>query len=177
MTHQTEQTFTKFNNEKAKNYAKVRPDYHSSVYETIINHHRSSGGSFNALLDIGCGPGTATETLAKSFQHAIGLDPSDGMVQTAKAGGCLSATGEAVQFEISSAEELGSNLPGPIQDTSIDLITAANAAHWFDMPRFWQAAARVLRPGGSVALWTTGEIRVHPDMPNAQVSIEGLEAA
>lgn len=27
-------------------------------------------------------------------------------------------------------------------------------AHWFDMPRFWAAAADLLKPGGSVALWT-----------------------
>lgn len=27
-------------------------------------------------------------------------------------------------------------------------------AHWFDMPKFWAAAAKVLKPGGTVAIWT-----------------------
>ena len=49
----------------------------------------------------------------------------------------------------------------------MDLITAATAAHWFDMDRFWPAAARVLKPGGSVAIWTAGEACMHPSMPNA----------
>ena len=80
-----------------------------------------------------------------------------------------------IRFEVSTAEELGANLDPPIQDGSIDLITAANAAHWFDMSSFWPAAAYVLRPGGSVAIWTSGRIYAHPDMPNAAAIQEAID--
>lgn len=38
---------------------------------------------------------------------------------------------------------------------------------WFDMPRFWASAARVLRPGGTVAMWCSKANTVHPSTPNA----------
>lgn len=41
-----------------------------------------------------------------------------------------------------------------IPDNSVDLITAATSAHWFDMEPFWPTAARVLKRGGTVAFFT-----------------------
>lgn len=38
---------------------------------------------------------------------------------------------------------------------------------WFDMPRFWASAARVLRPGGTVAMWCSKANTIHPSVPNA----------
>jgi SAM-dependent methyltransferase len=72
------------------------------------------------------------------------------------------SSSEPVRFELTTAEEMAG-----IPDASIDLITAANAAHWFDMPAFWARAAQVLKPGGSVAMWSSGEPAAHPDTPNA----------
>jgi trans-aconitate 3-methyltransferase len=158
-----EKTFSSYNQEQGKVYAQTRRDYHPSVYQTIIDHHTSTGGEFGTLLDVGCGPGIAAYALAPHFAHAIGLDPSEGMISTARSiGGSVTSTSEPVRFEISTAEELGG-----IQVSSVDLITVANAAHWFDMSGFWPSAARVLKPGGSVAIWTSGQIRIHPSMPNA----------
>jgi trans-aconitate 3-methyltransferase len=47
------------------------------------------------------------------------------------------------------------------------LITAANAAHFFDMPTFYASAHTLLKPGGSIALWTTGPASIHPRTPCA----------
>jgi trans-aconitate 3-methyltransferase len=162
-----EKTFSSYNQDQGKNYAKLRRTYHPSVVEAVINQHTTTGGKLDTLLDIGCGPGTATFDVASHFPHAIGLDPSEGMIATARAVGGTTSTGEAVRFEISTAEDLGVNLSPPVANGSIDLIIAANAAHWFDMAGFWRAAARVLKPGGSVAMWTSGNIAAHPDLPNA----------
>lgn len=163
-----EQTFSKYSEAQGKHYAQIRRNYHSSVYDCILDHHRSTGGQFDYLLDVGCGPGTAIRTISANFTHATGLDPSDGMIAVARGFGGQTSTSEAIRFEISISQELGSNLSPPVTDSSVDLITAANAAHWFNMAEFWPAAARVLKPGGSVAIWTSGEIRAHPDMPNAE---------
>jgi SAM-dependent methyltransferase len=89
-----------------------------------------------------------------------------------------SSTSEPIRFEISTAEDLGWHLSPPVEDSSVDLITASTAAHWFDMARFWPRAARVLKPGGTAALWTTGSMRIHPSLPNAaaiQAAMDNLE--
>ncbi|UKZ76885.1 hypothetical protein TrVFT333_004600 [Trichoderma virens FT-333] len=163
----TEKTFSSYDENQGKAYAYARPDYDTSVYQTIVNHHKSTGGQFDTIVDVGCGPGPAARGLAPYFANVIGLDPSEGMVATARTFGGVSLASRPIRFEISTAEDLGAHLTTPIGDSSVDLITAANAAHWFDMPRFWLAAARVLKPGGTVALWTSGEVRAHPSMPNA----------
>lgn len=162
-----EKTFSSYNREQGNAYAKVRRDYHPSVYQSVLDRHTSTGGQFDTLIDVGCGPGLAARSLAPKFAHAIGLDPSEGMIATALSMGGVTAASEPVSFQRSSAEQMGSNLSPPIQDSSVDLITASNAAHWFDMDYFWPSAARVLKPGGTVALWTSGDIRAHPSMPNA----------
>jgi SAM-dependent methyltransferase len=162
-----EKTFSSYTQDQGANYAQNRPGYHPNLYKTIIDHHTSTGGQLNTLLDVGCGPGTAARALAPHFAHVIGLDPSEGMINNARSLAGASSTSEPIRFEISTAEDLGWHLSPPVEDSSVDLITASNAAHWFDMSRFWPSAARVLKPGGSVALWTSGDVRVHPSMPNA----------
>ncbi|KKK24811.1 hypothetical protein P175DRAFT_0502558 [Aspergillus ochraceoroseus IBT 24754] len=173
-----ETTFSSYNQTQGKIYALNRRNYHPSVYHTILDRHVSTGGQFGTLLDVGCGPGTATVRLAREFLHAIGLDPSEGMIATARSLECITSMSEPVRFEISTAEDLGSTLSPPVGDSSVDLIVAANAAHWFDIPRFWERAGRMLKPGGTVALWTSGEIRIHPSMPNAvaiQAAMDEIE--
>ena len=166
-TFQQEKTFSSYNQEQGKAYIEARRNYSPTVYQTIIDHHKSTGGKFDVLLDVGCGPGLATRTLAPHFTHAIGIDPSDGMLTTARSAGGATSGSEAIRYEASTASQLGANLSAPIADGSVDLITAANAAHWFDMAGFWPAAARVLRPGGSVALWASGSAHADPSMPGA----------
>jgi SAM-dependent methyltransferase len=162
-----EKTFSSYTQDQGANYAQNRPDYHPNLYKTIIDHHTSTGGQLNTILDVGCGPGTAARALAPQFSHAIGLDPSEGMITTARSLAGASSASEPIRFEISTAEDLGWHLSPPVEDSSVDLITASTAAHWFDMAGFWTAAARVLKPGGTVALWTIGRASLHPSMPNA----------
>jgi SAM-dependent methyltransferase len=164
----TEKTFSSYKIEQGKAYAEARPQYSPSLYQAIIEYHTSTNGELNTLLDVGCGPGMVARTLGERFSHSIGLDPSEGMIATARSLGGSTLTSEPVRFEISTAEDLGASLSNPIQDSSVDLITAANAAHWFNMPEFWPRAARVLKPGGSVVLWCSGRSRIHPSVPNAE---------
>jgi hypothetical protein len=93
----------------------------------------------------------AVRDLALHFVHAIGIDPSAGMITTARSLGGVSSSNDPIRFEISSAEDLGPELNPPVQSNTVDLIVAATAAHWFDMPKFWHRAAQVLKPGGTLA--------------------------
>ncbi|CAK7242036.1 MAG: hypothetical protein STHCBS139747_003512 [Sporothrix thermara] len=163
-----ETTFRTYNAAQGKHYAQTRPDYHPSVYAHIVDTHIATGGQLGTLVDVGCGPGNCSRALAPRFAHACGIDPSPAMIATAKELGGTSASGEPIHFGQGDAHTFGtgSNKDGGdlvIEDGTVDLIVVGNAAHWFDMQQFWPRAAALLRPGGSVAIWTSGELRVHPD--------------
>lgn len=100
------------------------------------------------------------------------------MINSARSLAGTTSTDQPIRFEVSTAEDLGSHLSPPVGNGSVDLITASTAAHWFDMARFWASAARVLKPGGTVAIWTIGESKLHPSIPNAasiQVAMDEIE--
>lgn len=172
--HQEEKTFRNFDSKAAANYAKFRPGWDDEFIANLIGHHTSQGGKTDVLVDLGCGPGTATRSLAPHFHRVIALDPSPAMIETARGIASKTALGEPVQYEVGKAES-PSSLPvikGLTQAgdgfESVDVITAATAAHWFDLDAFWVEAAKVLRPGGSVIFWTTGDSHVDLNTtPNA----------
>ncbi|KAI1372192.1 S-adenosyl-L-methionine-dependent methyltransferase [Hypoxylon crocopeplum] len=173
---QEEKTFRSYTEEQGKTYAAVRTGYPPALFKYIVDHHTSTGGQLDTVVDIGCGPGQAIRGLAPYFAHAIGLDPSEGMIGTARA--ISAAEGSTVRFEMSMAETLGAELDPPIAEGSVDLLTAATAAHWFDMARFWPRAARVLKPGGTVAMWTAGSLYVDADAtPNGAAIQAAIEDA
>ncbi|OAA60228.1 Methyltransferase type 11 [Niveomyces insectorum RCEF 264] len=164
-----EKTFSTYNTAQGQRYADARPDYHPSVYKLVLDQHRTTGGKFDTILDVGCGPGNVARTLAPHFANVYGLDPAPGMLATARALGGTSASGAPIQYARGTADDLtkagtdDEDGSFALANNSVDLITAANAAHWFDMRSFWKSAAAVLVPGGSVALWTTGALSIHPD--------------
>ncbi|KAI9743313.1 MAG: hypothetical protein M1818_003159 [Claussenomyces sp. TS43310] len=159
-------TFRAYSIAQAQAYAAGRSTaYTPLLYSTVLEFHTERDGCYDLLLDVGCGPGNATRDLAASFVNVIGVDPSPAMIQVARAHGYLTKSGNKVLFEVTTADEITS-IPG-IQEGSVDMITAAMAAHWFDMPQFWTAAAKVLKLGGTVALWTCGSVFCHPSTPNA----------
>ncbi|KAK3395300.1 methyltransferase [Podospora didyma] len=156
-SHKVETTFKSFTKDQGANYAAHRSPYDTKVYDLIIQHHTATGGHLTTLVDVGCGPGGATRELAKHFASAIGLDASEGMIATAQSLLTDDQTSKKITFRVGGAEDL----PG-IEAGSVDLLTAATAAHWFDMPRFWASAARVLKPGGTVAIWCVCGSRIDP---------------
>lgn len=99
---------------------------------------------YDLVVDVGCGSGQATRTLAQHAQRVIGVDPSLGQIQQAKENIKL----PNVEFIVSRAEKLDA-----IADHSVSLLTAATCIHWFDIPAFFAEARRVLKPGGIIAYW------------------------
>ncbi len=160
-TQQKDPTFRNYSSSSAQAYAQNRHGYPDSVISLILNQHTSTGGALNLLLDVGCGPGTATRSLAPHFQHAVGADPGQSMIETARSIPSATAAGEPVTYEVCASDALSSlsALKQYSADGSgkacVDLITAATAAHWFDYPEFYREAAKVLKPGGSIILWCT----------------------
>ncbi|KAF8326835.1 S-adenosyl-L-methionine-dependent methyltransferase [Cantharellus anzutake] len=148
-------------------YALFRPSYPSLLFETIYKYHASCPEAhWSRAVDLGCGTGQATLELAKKFDHVVGIDSSVGMIQTANentGGDTLTSSlrigGRNIEYKAGSAEAFPF-----IGNDSVDLITAAQAAHWFKYEDFWAETSRSLRKGGSVALWCYSEFRLkgHP---------------
>jgi SAM-dependent methyltransferase len=126
---------------KASNYASFRPVYNRSLLQDyILPFHRQNSNEFNLAVDIGCGTGQVTTLLSDYFSKVVGVDPSSVML--------ASATKKTkVEYRVGFAETL------PVEDHSVDLLTAGQAAHWFHPEKFSKEARRVLKSNGTIALF------------------------
>jgi SAM-dependent methyltransferase len=99
--------------------------------------------------DCGTGSGQVAIVLAAEFERVVATDPSQEQLAHARPHPCI---------EYRRALERDSGLPGG----SCDLVTAGQAAHWFDLPAFYLEVDRVLRPGGALAIWCYNRTLVDP---------------
>ena len=97
------------------------------------------------VLDIGAGSGRASVPLAERGYRVIALEPSEAM--RARGLPRAAAFGDRLEFVGGTAEE--TERP----DGSADLIVCAQAFHWVDPARALPEFARVLRPGGGLAIF------------------------
>ena len=120
-------------------YALNRPSYPPQLYSLILSYHKGRRESF---LDLGCGHGVATRALSENFQQAIGIDPSEGMLGAAESVAKESGNNN-ITFIQGDAESI------PVKEVkSIDLVTSAQAAHWFryppEQPNVWDELNRLV---------------------------------
>jgi SAM-dependent methyltransferase len=97
---------------------------------------------------------------SEDFKEVIGTDPSPNMIQQSKES-TPSAEYPNVNFQVASAESLPF-----VEDESVDMIVASQAAHWFDYARLFPELKRVLRNGGTLAFWGYKD-HVYVDFPQA----------
>jgi SAM-dependent methyltransferase len=126
-------------------YAQHRPGYPDTLFELLANACQGRGLAW----DVGTGNGQAALGLVARFDHVHATDPSADQLRHAP-------PHPRITWRVGAED--GSGLPAG----SVDLVTAAQAAHWFDAGRFHTEAARVLRPGGVLAIWGYGLPRVDP---------------
>ena len=128
-TSTEESTFRSYTPALAKAYAAGRGSYHENLFRIILDHHKSTGGATQVLLDIGCGPGNSTRPLAKEFNSAFGIDASPGMIDAAKKLSAESpeetASGKSITFCVGRAEDLN----GPFKEPGhgVDLLISGSA--------------------------------------------------
>jgi SAM-dependent methyltransferase len=132
---------------QAAAYSRYRPAYPLELIACVAALAPSRG----VAIDCATGSGQAAIALARHFERVIAVDGS--VPQLIRA---LPAQG--VQYVAALAERL------PLAGGCADLVTAAQAAHWFDFERFYAECRRVLRPGGVVAAWTYGKFHVDPTL-------------
>lgn len=127
-------------------YARYRPGYPDALVDALAD----ACCRCDTAVDCGCGAGQLSVLLARRFARVIALDASRNQIENAKP--C-----PGVEYRVATAEN--TRLP----DASVDLIAAAQAAHWLDLERFYAEAERIAKPGATLALIAYGLMRIDAD--------------
>ena len=130
---------------RSGDYRKFRPEYPIGFLDEIISlcHGRTQA------WDCGTGNGQVAATLSRSFEFVKATDISVSQLENA-------FQAENIVYSVSRAEqtEFGPN--------SFDLITVAQAVHWFDFEAFFREVKRVGCQHGVLAIWGYGLLRIEP---------------
>jgi SAM-dependent methyltransferase len=135
----------------ARRYAEARPYIHPTAIEKFRSFAQLDA-PLSMALDAGCGTGQSTVLLTEIAEKVIGIDPSADMLKHA-------TRHPNVEYRQSPAEHT------PFHDGQFDLITAAQAFHWFDHDAFLAEAYRLLRVPGWLLVytsWFAGEMKGEP---------------
>ncbi len=126
---------------KAEQYARHRSRYPDTYLEYLLETTGLKAG--DAVADIGSGTGILSRQLLALGLRVWAVEPNADMRALAEA-----QLGDLAGFRSVAATAENTTLP----DHSVNLVTAAQAFHWFDRPRFRQECSRILRPGAPVSL-------------------------
>ena len=132
---------------RAADYAVFRPTYPAELGAYLAGLLARRG----LALDCGCGAGQLSLLLGDEFDHVVATDASAEQIAHAK-------THSRVEYFLAPCDRSG------LGAASVDLLTVAQAAHWFDLDAFYAEARRVLRVDGAIALITYG-VTVMGDRP------------
>ncbi len=125
-------------------YDATRQGYPAEIVDAVCASSGSGPGA--GVLEIGCGTGQLTRELAARALNLTAIDIGAAMVDAAR----RNVTDPMARFQTTSFEDFPDSGP-------FDLIVSGTAFHWVDPSIGLAKAARLLRPGGWLALLTTGE--------------------
>lgn len=127
----------------ADRYDRGRPSYPGQAASWLVGRDAAT------VLELGAGTGKLTEQLVALGHDVHATDPDEAMLAV------LRERVPGVRATRASAEEL------PFGDRSVDVVVAAQAFHWFELDRALPEIARVLNPGGHLALvWNQRDERI-----------------
>jgi ubiquinone/menaquinone biosynthesis C-methylase UbiE len=144
----------------AAEYDDVRPEYAPEALDRAAEVLGLGDGS--RVVDLAAGSGKLTRALASRFDQVVAVEPNDEMR------GVLAGRSAGIRVLAGTAERM------PLPDGSADAVFVGDAFHWFDGPAAVAELARVVRPGGGVALlwnhwWSDGDDRtvntLEPPLP------------
>ena len=117
-------------------YARYRPGYPAELFEYILRYVPDR----HAAWDCATGTGQAAQVLANEFKIVHATDISSKQIENA-----LPAAN--IHYSVGSADKT------TFRDQSLDLVTVAQAYHWFDFESFALEVHRVLKKEGIIAIW------------------------
>ncbi|MTI23311.1 class I SAM-dependent methyltransferase [Fulvivirga sp. RKSG066] len=129
-------------------YAKYRPTYPKDLYDFLYAHT----SKFEAAWDCATGNGQVASVLSEKFETVYATDISENQLNSA-------VKKSNILYSMGSAENSGLEKP-------VDLITVAQAIHWFNVDKFYLEAQRLAKPGATLAYWGYGLIRINKEADN-----------
>ncbi|MGH1352130.1 MAG: class I SAM-dependent methyltransferase [Methyloligellaceae bacterium] len=117
------------------NYVQNRPTYPLSLLNFLVDQC----DQHEKALDVGCGNGQLSCLLATRFHKVFATDPSAEQISNA-------IPGKGVIYHCEAAERIR------IDTLDVDLVVAAQAAHWFNLEKFYTEVSRISRSGTILAL-------------------------
>ncbi|MBF0426494.1 MAG: class I SAM-dependent methyltransferase, partial [Magnetococcales bacterium] len=136
----------------AAHYVDSRPTYPMELFTWLAEQCHEH----TLAWDCGAGSGQASIELARHFERVIATDASAAQIAQAK-------PHPRIIYRVASAEESG------LPTGSVDLITVAQALHWFDFERFFREVQRLLKPAGIFAAWSYGTLTISGTEVNDRV--------
>ncbi|HEX4705099.1 MAG TPA: methyltransferase domain-containing protein [Pseudonocardiaceae bacterium] len=131
-------------------YQRTRPGYSDSIVRSIADTAGLGAGA--DVLELGCGTGQLTERLARAGFSVTAIDIGSSMIAVARS----FLDDLPISLQVSSYEDFAA------ADASFDLIVSAAAFHWIDPEVKYAKSARLLRPGGWLAVLDGGETYDEP---------------
>lgn len=146
------QSFKDYFSEISQNYQASRPEYP----EALFNYLASLSDHHGLAWDCATGNGQAAKGLSGLFKTVIATDASAEQIATAPNNEKHEKSN--ILFRVATAENSG------IDNSSTDLITVAQALHWFDIDRFTAECDRVLSANGILAVWCYKLLSISPEI-------------
>ena len=137
--------FKDYFSEGADAYSMYRPRYPEELFSylsSIVQYH-------DRAWDCATGNGQSALYLSEYFSEVIGTDASKNQIASA-------IEKEGVTYRVEQAEKT------KFDNDSVDLITVAQALHWFNIDAFAKEAERVLKQNGALAVWTYNLLKIEP---------------
>jgi SAM-dependent methyltransferase len=129
--------------QRAQDYARARPGYPQAVADELVRALALAPGAH--VVDLGCGTGLSCLPFLRAGLRVTGLEPNETMRGHAQA---LAADWPGLAVAAGRAESTG------LADGCADLLVAAQAFHWFDVPAARAESLRVLRrPAWAALIW------------------------
>ena len=131
----------------SEKYSKYRPGYPA----VLFNFLSSITPEHNLAWDCATGSGQAAHGLVEYFHKVIATDASERQIKNA-------TPHEKILYKVEPAHKT------KFRTESIDLITVAQALHWFEFDPFYKEAERVLKQNGIIAVWTYSLLNITPEI-------------
>jgi len=122
---------------QSSDYSKYRPDYPQELYDFILTEVKEK----ETVWDCATGNGQAAVVLSDYFEKVFATDASAEQIKRA-------IQKNNIEYLICPAEKT------PIPAKSVDLITVAQALHWFDHEKFYAEVRRIAKTGALIAIWS-----------------------
>ena len=135
---------------QSQTYLKYRPTYPVELFtylSTLTESH-------DLAWDCGTGNGQAAISLTRFYESVFATDPSEQQIKNA-------LPHSRIIYKVEIAEQSG------LKDHSVDLVTIAQAIHWFHFESFYAEVKRVVKPNGIIAAWAYGLPSITLDIDKA----------